>query len=310
MKKYFKNAAAILAATALISVVGCKKNDDTPNNNNNNNNGDNKTEIPASIEKNGIKAILVKAGSFTMGGDTATPTHQVTLSKDFYMGQYEVTNAQFVAFLNAKGNGTGEDGFSYINLAGQGNNKPEITQDGTTFKVNAGKENYPVNFVSWGGAKAFAEWAGGALPTEAQWEYAARGGEHSNTHNFTYSGSATVEEVAWYKANNTEKGLKAVGKKKANALSIYDMSGNAAEWVLDWKGDYTANAQTDPANTADPGDATGKNKDANRKKVLRGGNYNSEESSVTVFSRNALQAVGGAHTGRVTNGFRIVFTVK
>lgn len=86
MKKYFKNAAAILAATALISVVGCKKNDDTPNNNNNNNNGDNKTEIPASIEKNGIKAILVKAGSFTMGGDTATPTHQVTLSKDFYMG--------------------------------------------------------------------------------------------------------------------------------------------------------------------------------------------------------------------------------
>jgi formylglycine-generating enzyme required for sulfatase activity len=89
------------------------------------------------------------------------------------------------------------------------------------------------------------------LPTEAEWEYAARGGKYSK--GYKYSGSDNVDNVAWYESNSESK-TQEVGKKAPNELGIYDMSGNVWEWCSDWYGDYSSSAQTNPYNsTADSG---------------------------------------------------------
>ncbi len=220
--------------------------------------------------------------------------HEVTISKDFYISKYEVTNAQYAKFLNAEGNKE-EGGVTWINLE---NEKCQIEKDGEVFKAKEGKENYPVIYVSWYGAKAYAEWIGGQLPTEAQWEYAARGG-----HNATptlYAGNNTITDVAWYLENskNTDnemyegKGTHIVGTKTANELGLHDMSGNVWEWCDDWYGAYSTDAVTDPIGA-----------DSGTNRVFRGGSWCDDAKYCRVAFRFNFKPV--YRSGYV--GFRVVF---
>lgn len=238
------------------------------------------------------QTVLVEGGTFLMGspngvGDSDEhPQHQVTLS-NYRISKYEVTNAQYAAFLNAKGNQT-EGGSTWYY---EGGYMARIQKNGGVFVVSSGYENHPVNYVTWYGAKAYAEWVGGRLPTEAEWEYAARGGKYSQ--GYTYAGSNNVDAVAWYygnSGNNTHP----VGQKQPNELGLYDMSGNVWEWCSDWYGAYSSNAQSNPTG---PTSGISKNRRGGDFYYLAGDGY----------TRIANRDEGHLIDRRRTDGFRVVF---
>jgi formylglycine-generating enzyme required for sulfatase activity len=171
--------------------------------------------------------VFVKGGTFRMGATSEQgynvyndekPAHSVTLS-DYYIGKYEVTQAQWEAVM--------------------GNNPSNFKRD----------PNRPVEQVSWNDVQEFItklnQLTGKTyrLPTEAEWEYAARGG--SSSRGYKYSGSNTLSDVAWYDDNSNDE-THPVGTKNPNELGIYDMSGNVYEWCSDWYGAYSSNSQTNP----------------------------------------------------------------
>ncbi len=163
-----------------------------------------------------IEYVVVEGGTFTMGDSTvsdAKPLHQVTLNS-FYIGKYEVTVKEYKVYLKVKG----------LPM-------PTIYPQ---WKDQSWHDNEPMVYVSWDDAAEFCKWAGGRLPTEAEWEYAARGGKYSK--NYRYSGSNRPDEVAWHSDNSKDQRTQAVGKLKPNELGIYDMSGNIWEWCSDWYG--------------------------------------------------------------------------
>ena len=178
--------------------------------------------------KNGISIdmVRVEAGTFTMGAtpemedplDREKPTHQVTLTNDYYIGKYEVTQALWKAVM--------------------GKNPSYFKGD-----------NLPVEQVSWEDCQEFISKLNRItdktfrLPTEAEWEYAARGGNKSR--GYQYSGSNNLSDVAWYDKNSSHK-THAVGTKQANELGIYDMSGNVYEWCQDWYSKYSSSSQVNP----------------------------------------------------------------
>ena len=187
-----------------------------------------------------IDMVRVEAGTFTMGAtpemkypeDREKPTHQVTLTNDYYIGKHEVTQALWQAVM--------------------GNNPSWFKGD-----------NLPVENVSWDDCQEFISKLNRItgkvfrLPTEAEWEYSARGGKKSR--GYQYSGSNNLSDVAWYEDNSDSK-THAVGTKQSNELGIYDMSGNVWEWCQDWYGYFSSSSQTNPA---------GANSGSNR--VSRGG---------------------------------------
>lgn len=183
--------------------------------------------------------VFVEGGTFQMGtpsrGDGDELLHTVTLSS-FNITKYEITNEQYAKFLNTKGNQIEEGAKWYQGY--------DIVQQGNSFVVKSGREKHPVVYVTWQGAKAYADWVGGYLPTEAQWEYAARGGNKSQ--GYLYSGSNDLNEVSWNIYNSGSLGIRPVGGKKPNELGIYDMSGNVWEWTADWYGTYSTEHQTNP----------------------------------------------------------------
>ena len=174
-----------------------------------------------------IEMVKVEAGTFMMGAtsemenpdDSEKPVHQVTLTNDYYMSKYEVTQALWKAVM--------------------GNNPSDFMGD-----------NFPVENVSWNDCQEFISKLNSLtdrkfrLPTEAEWEYAARGGKKSR--GYQYSGSRNISNVAWYKSNSDSKSHP-VGTKQANELGIYDMSGNVYEWCQDWYAAYSSSTQTNPA---------------------------------------------------------------
>jgi len=196
-----------------------------------------------------IGMVAVKGGTFHMGctgeqpkcdGDEK-PVHRVTLD-DFAISRYEVTNAQYAAFLNQNRiDRDGRDGRTA--LIHMGNSFCQINHQNGKFAPVPGKEDHPVVEVTWNGAQSFCQWAGGRLPTEAEWEYAARGGRQSRPT--AYSGSNHVDSVAWYD-RNANGSTHPAGSKKPNELGLYDMSGNVWEWCFDWYGDYPSQPLKNP----------------------------------------------------------------
>lgn len=192
----------------------------------------------------------IEGGSFTMGSNSGDSdersAHSVTLSP-YKINKYEVTNAEYIKFLNATGvssDGT-YNGKLFIKM---GRRDCSIGYNSTGFYFTGCKyadtEDTPVGNVTWYGAKAYCEWAGGRLPTEAEWEYAARGGSRSN--GYKYSGSNDYGDVMWYQ-NNSDSKTHPVGQKSPNELGLYDMSGNVHEWVSDWYRDWFSSAsQSNP----------------------------------------------------------------
>ena len=187
--------------------------------------GGNTISIPM---ENGVSIEMVKveAGTFIMGAtsemqqpsDDEKTVHMVTLTRDYYMCKYEVTQALWQAVMGSN--------FSY-------------------FKG----DDLPVEQVSWNECQEFISKLNSItgrqfrLPTEAEWEYAARGGKKSC--GYQYSGSSNVADVAWYDGNSGNQ-THSVGMKQANELGIYDMSGNVYEWCQDRYGSYVSSFQTNP----------------------------------------------------------------
>ena len=238
-------------------------------------------DIFTTLEKD--EMVFVKGGSFLMGAqradasapnydseawDDESPVHSVTLS-DYYIGKYEVTQQLWEYVMK------------YSGLAADGSTMSAYAADvwlGDNPSSSYGVGNYyPAYNVSWVDivnifiprlnkitGKTFR------LPTEAEWEYAARGGNKSQ--GYKYSGSNTIDYVAWYSVNSSDK-THEVGTKAPNELGLYDMSGNVWEWCSDWYDEYSSSTQTNPA-----GPTSGSYR------VLRGGSWD-----------------GGAGDGRVAN---------
>ena len=155
--------------------------------------------------------------------------HKVKV-KGFKISKFEITNQQYADFLNANDTLTVA---RYIDLNDE--SCRIILEDGI-YKVEGDYGNHPVTEVSWYGAAAFCKWVGGRLPTEVEWEFAARGGNKS--HDYKYAGSDSAIFVAWGR-RNSQLSTHPVGQKQANELGIYDMSGNVHEWCQDWRYVYT-----------------------------------------------------------------------
>ena len=194
--------------------------------------------------------------------------HSVTLSS-FYLSEKEITNEQYCRFLNATKvlcNGKG-------NVAGFGNKELIAAHDwgvqyrGNEWRPASGKANFPVMNVTWYGAKAYCDWAGGRLPTEAEWEYACRAGTTTpfNTGNNLKTSQANYNGNFPY--NNSPKGTfigrtQPVGSYSPNAWGLYDMHGNAWEWCSDRYASYTPEAKTNPQGPSSGSD-----------RILRGGSW-------------------------------------
>jgi formylglycine-generating enzyme len=224
----------------------------------------------------GIQLVFVKGGTYLTGCtreqgsdcvDAEKPGHSVTVG-DFYIGKYELTVKQFKKFIDATNYQTDADkeGWSYCSKGVSWEKKYGVNWkcdvSGNLYSKRLSENNYPVIHVSWNDAYAYCIWLSEKtgktyrLPTEAEWEYAARGGNISK--GYKYSGSNNVDDVAWYDGNcgNTTH---PVGKKLPNELGIYDMSGNVWEWCSDWFKGYRGSSKV--------------NDFTNINRVLRGGGW-------------------------------------
>jgi uncharacterized repeat protein (TIGR02543 family) len=224
--------------------------------------------------------VFVRGGKFTMGGISGSlPAHEVTLS-GFYIGKYPVTQKDYLDTMGA--------------------NPSHFNSFGNTVPVECVSWFKAVeycNALSASNSKAAvytlpdtADWDkdGYRLPTEAEWEYAARGGNGS-PGNFNYAGSNNAEDVAWFNTNSGGQ-TKPVGQKAPNALGIYDMNGNVSEWCWDWYGPYSGAHEKDPKGPA-----------AGTERVRRGGAWSNSSTNVRSLVRNSFVPTNDTYV----MGFRV-----
>jgi len=229
--------------------------------------------------------VFVEGGKFKMGSNKSQdelPVHKVKINS-FYILNHEVTNREYARFLNLFGNQF-EGHTIWINLRGKWRDeKCRIYCKDSVFYVEKGYEDYPVTFVSWYGAKSYAEWIGGRLPTEAEWEYLA--------HKITADTTIDVAKYGWFKENSNYTIHKV--KTKKPLMGIYDLFGNMSEWCMDWYSkDYYA--KKPKKNPQGPDDG--------QQKVNRGLSWASKQNSFYISNRRAL----GPSGNNITIGFRVV----
>ncbi len=267
--------------------------------------------------------ITVSGGSFNFGSIPYKTVKgaPVTLTYDYSIGQFEVTNEEYIAFLN-DAEVLPDGSFNGTEWIDMDDEDCEIGFSGTHFVLNTGSEKAPVIEVTWFGAAAFCNWLslkeslnpaydsngnlldmegkitsditkveGYRLPTEAEWEFAARGGNKSN--GFMYAGSNKIEKVGWYRYN--ADWTHDVGELSGNELSIHDMSGNVSEWCHDWFAeDYFETPQAhNPVNLT-----------TSSLRVVRGGNWFQDQSYCRVTHRTANDPIDSHYT----IGFRVAKT--
>ena len=227
--------------------------------------------------------VLIPAGEFQMGSNSGDsdekPIHSVYVDA-FYMDKYEVTNAQYAAFLNAKGKHT-EGGNTWLDI-GDGDERIEYVAG--VYRAKGGYENHPVVEVSWYGAVAYAAWAGKRLPTEAEWEKAARG----PPAGLTYPWGNTIDRN---KANYNRhiRDTTAVGRYTANGYGLYDMAGNVWEWCLDEynRGFYAVSPSQNPLSGANSFEWILDNYTGIKSsRVLRGGSWGGIAQDMRVANRS------------------------
>ena len=219
--------------------------------------------------------VKVEGGTFQMGDEQGLgdfdeqPVHTVTL-KTFSIAKTETTVLQWKTFCSETGR-----------------QMPESPSWGWI-------DDHPIVNVSWDDASAYGAWLSGKtgkiyrLPTEAEWEFAARGGALSK--GYKYSGGKSLDKVGWYEPNSNDQ-TQPTAKKRANELGLYDMSGNVWEWCMDWHGLYSAEAQTNPK-----GAKTGPDR------VIRGGGwYNTADGC-----RAARRYYYEPSSRRTFMGFRLI----
>lgn len=286
----------VFIVSALLSVSSCGEDAKKPTDS-----GNGETPLPLTF-------VSIPGGTFLMGdeaknlGDDCRPVHSVTLSP-YAMSVHEITSAQYAAYLNeASASDAVEEmfgsvygksgpwsGYCYLEFGRQSTTENQcwITRDGDTFSVARGKENRPVVLVTWYGASAFAEHYGYSLPTEAEWEYACRGGTQNNYG--TGDGAMGIG-----KANYIDEGIGhpvAGGSYPPNLYGLCDMSGNVGEWCHDWYAEYPSESTINPSGAQN-----------GVSRMVRGGSWNSYDTYCHAAIRENLRP----ENRNDCTGFRVV----
>ena len=224
--------------------------------------------------KDGLNYVWIPPGKFLMGcspGDTECtrdekPAHQVTITKGFWMSQTPVTVSAYKRFSAATG---------------------QQMPPAPSFNATWSNESMPIVNVSWNDSQAYCQWAGGRLPTEAEWEYAARAGTSGPRYG-------NLDDIAWY-YKNSPGGTHEVAQKRPNAFGLYDTLGNVWQWVNDWY-DPSYYQNSPPSDPAGPANGT--------IRILRGGSWAPYPKDVRVSFRYQVYPIGMYAYGAV--GLRCV----